>query len=90
MVWWNLQFTSWQQRDAWQIALIDAVEHVKNAPIQGRFTDAFEKERGMSINESMAKDNSMIMTCSSKDDKASLPLDKYGQPLELPKSKYHK
>jgi hypothetical protein len=24
-------------------ALIDAVEHVKNAPIQGRFTDAFEK-----------------------------------------------
>jgi hypothetical protein len=30
-------------------ALIDAVEHVKNAPIQGRFTDAFEKERGMSM-----------------------------------------
>jgi hypothetical protein len=26
------------------------LEHVKNAPIQGRFTDAFEKERGMSIN----------------------------------------
>jgi hypothetical protein len=24
--------------------------------------------------------------CSSKDDKASTPLDKYGQPLELPKS----
>jgi hypothetical protein len=24
---------------------LDAVEHVKNAPIQGRFTDAFEKER---------------------------------------------
>jgi hypothetical protein len=37
----------------------------------------------------MAKDNSIMIT-ASKDDKASTPLDKYGQPLELPKSKYHK
>jgi hypothetical protein len=33
----------------------------------------------------MAKDNSIMIT-APKDDKASLlPLDKYGQPLELPK-----
>jgi hypothetical protein len=77
-----------KEHDNMEKALID-VEHVKNAPIQGRFTDAFEKERGMSINESMAKDNSIMITVSPKMT-ASTPLDKYGQPLELPKSKYHK
>jgi hypothetical protein len=39
----------------------------------------------MSINESMAKDNIMI-TALPKMTKPLLPLDKYGQPLELPKS----
>jgi hypothetical protein len=43
----------------------------------------------MSINESMAKDNSIMITALPKMTKP-LPLDKYGQPLELPKSKYHK
>jgi hypothetical protein len=29
----------------WKKALIDAVEHVKNAPIQGRFTDLLKRTR---------------------------------------------
>jgi hypothetical protein len=52
----------------------------KNAPIQGRFTDAL-KERGMSINESMAKDNSIMITALPKMTKPLLPLDKYGNRL---------
>jgi hypothetical protein len=78
MVWWNLQFTSWwQQRDAWQYgkALIDAVEHVKNAPIQGRFTDA--KRTRYEHKRVHGKRQQYNDYCSSKDDKASTPLDKY-------------
>jgi hypothetical protein len=67
----HIMVGSKEMHDNMEKALIDAVEHVKNAPIQGRFTDAFEKERGMSINESMAKDNS-IMICSSKDEASNL------------------
>jgi hypothetical protein len=36
------------------------------------------------------KDNSIMITALPKMTKPLLPLDKYGQPLELPKSKYHK
>jgi hypothetical protein len=39
----------------------------------------------MSINESMAKDNSIMITALPKMTKPLIPLDKYGQPLELPK-----
>jgi hypothetical protein len=35
----------------------------------------------------MAKDNSIMITAPKMT--KLLPLDKYGQPLELPKSKYH-
>jgi hypothetical protein len=34
----------------------------------------------------MAKDNSIMITALPKMTKPLLPLDKYGQPLELPKS----
>jgi hypothetical protein len=44
---------------------------VKNAPIQGRFTDAFEKERGM---KSPWQDNSIMITALQRDDKASTPV----------------
>jgi hypothetical protein len=70
-------------------ALIDAVEHVKNAPIQGRFTDALKRTR-YEHKRVHGKDNSIMITALPKMTKPLLPLDKYGQPLELPKSKYHK
>jgi hypothetical protein len=62
-------------------ALIDAVEHVKNA-IQGRFTDALKRTR-YEHKRVHGKRQQYNDYCSSKDDKASLPLDI--QPLELPK-----
>jgi hypothetical protein len=46
---------------------IDAVDHVKNAPIQGNFRRF--QERGMTINESMARDNAILLL-PSKNDKA--------------------
>jgi hypothetical protein len=74
-----------EMHDNMEKALIDAVEHVKNA-IQGRFTDAL-KERGMHKQNESMKDNSIQTDSNAKD---LHPVDKYGQPLELPKSKYHK
>jgi hypothetical protein len=76
-----------EMHDNMEKALIDAVEHVKNAFKEDLQT--LEKERGMSINESMAKDNSIMITVLPKMTK---PLPRWIniQPLELPKSKYHK
>jgi hypothetical protein len=54
-------------------------------PIQGRFTDALKRTR-YEHKRVHGKRQQYNDYCSSKDDKASTPLDKYGQPLELPKS----
>jgi hypothetical protein len=75
--------------DNMEKALID-YEACKECTYSRKIYRRFWKERGMSINESMAKDNSIMITALPKMTKPLLPLDKYGQPLELPKSKYHK
>jgi hypothetical protein len=46
----------------WKKALIDAVEHVKNAPIQGKICRPFEEKRGITINESMQKTTIIMIT----------------------------
>jgi hypothetical protein len=78
-----------EMHDNMEKALIDAVEHVKNAPIQGRLQTLLKRTR-YEHKRVHGKRQQYNDYCSSKDDKPLLPLDKYGQPLELPKSKYHK
>jgi hypothetical protein len=70
-----------QQRDAWQYgALIDAADHVKNAPIQGKFADTFKTQYdNQRVN---GRDNAILLTAPPRMTKPLLPLDKYGQPLE--------
>jgi hypothetical protein len=50
-------------------------EHVKNATYSRKIYRRFKKERGMSINESMAKqDNSIMITALPKMTKPLIPL----------------
>jgi hypothetical protein len=86
----HIMVGSKEMHDNMEKALSDAVDHVKNAPIQGRFAEAFERERGITINESMARDNTILLTSLPKMTKPLLPLDKHGQPLENPRSRFHK
>lgn len=50
----------------------------------------FEPERGISINEAMLDNIGIRLTAMPKMTEPLIPLDKYGKPLELPKSKFHK
>jgi hypothetical protein len=86
----HIMVGSKEMHDNMEKALSDAVDDVKNAPIQGRFAEAFETERGITINESMARDNTILLTSFPKMTKPLLPLDKHGQPLENPRSRFHK
>jgi hypothetical protein len=80
-----------EMRDNMEKALTEVMKLEKyNAPIQGRFADVFEKETGITIAESMAMDNTIKLTAMPEMTKPLIPLDKYGKPLELPKSKFHK
>lgn len=84
---------------------LDTVSLSKNAPIQGRYArvfetelgmrvlhidDQFEKQRGITIRESIVQDNSFEITAMPRMTEPLIPLDKYGKPLGHVKSKYHR
>jgi hypothetical protein len=69
----HIMVGSKEMHDNMEKALIDAVEHVKNAPIQGRFTDALKRTR-YEHKRVHGKRQQYNDYCSSKDDKASTPV----------------
>jgi hypothetical protein len=74
----HIMVGSKEMHDNMEKALIDAVEHVKNAPIQGKIYEPLKRTRD---NKRVhGKDNSIMLLLLKN--KALLPLDKYGQPLE--------
>jgi hypothetical protein len=50
----------------------------------------YERERGITINQTLLEDRSFKLVAVPRMTEPVIPLDKYGKPLEFPKSKFHK